>query len=576
MKTAAIYARVSTDDQTNNTSLESQIESGRKYASERGWRVVEEVRESWTGTDLDRPGINKLRDLAETGAIQAVIVRDLDRLSRGSVDGSMWHIGYLLEAFERAHAPVHIVSRPRAEGEGEDDGGDIRIDFDAILAVEEKRRIRRRLKRGKMDSVKNGQISGSGLVPFGYRYVPVLREGGKRLSGGHYEVIEADAAWIRRIFEWVAVDGCSLNEVCARLQEEGVPTRRGGKEWTRSTVRAMLRNSTYAGRYVYNRTESCEPAADRRLKPAGKNRKTTARIRPESEWLYIECPAIVTEELYRAAGARLSYNQEHAARGTVRTYLLRGLLWCGECARQGKKHKLIGHAMTSRGGRHTSRYYDCSGRFNNTRASKEERCKTPHHNADRVEDAIWRKLVAALSDPQTVRLALSTGADQGARRAAERDMADREAAELGLERARRKEDRFIASYGEGVIDLPALKKHVAATKAEALGYELQRDAARARMEGRAQAEASRAQLEELVAMARIGLPTLPQEDRRAFLEALEFKATVDEQGNVDFDAWLTERLLPYLQPSSNTGVDMPVQHSRTKPTPASPTWRSPR
>ncbi len=95
-----------------------------------------------------------------------------------------------------------------------------------------------------------------------------------------------------------------------------------------------------------------------------------------------------------------------------------------------------------------------------------------------------------------------------------------------------------------------------------------------RMTARDTAQTSRAQLEELVTLARQSLPTLPQEDRREFLEALAFKAHVDTAGNVDFDMWLTERLLPYLAPKPEDastkeraeGAEKSrKQHSRTRP-----------
>src|SRR5688572_1969916 len=67
---AAIYARVSTDDQAANYSLPTQVEACQLYAVEKGFEIVAEFREDYTGSELDRPELNDLRELAGQGAIE--------------------------------------------------------------------------------------------------------------------------------------------------------------------------------------------------------------------------------------------------------------------------------------------------------------------------------------------------------------------------------------------------------------------------------------------------------------------------------------------------------------------------
>jgi site-specific DNA recombinase len=97
---AAIYARVSTEDQGKGFSIPTQIEGCQKLAEREGYLVPGTyvlIDEGISGTTMERPGLRKLRELVNTQAIAAVIVIDPDRLS--------WNLGHqllLAEEFERA------------------------------------------------------------------------------------------------------------------------------------------------------------------------------------------------------------------------------------------------------------------------------------------------------------------------------------------------------------------------------------------------------------------------------------------------------------------------------------------
>ena len=82
---AAIYARVSTEDQAKNYSIPSQLEAMRKFASEHGLDVVREfLDEGISGTILSRPALDELREHIRQRIVDAVVVYDPDRLSRKS------------------------------------------------------------------------------------------------------------------------------------------------------------------------------------------------------------------------------------------------------------------------------------------------------------------------------------------------------------------------------------------------------------------------------------------------------------------------------------------------------------
>ena len=85
MKTAAIYTRVSSDQQKENKTIESQVEALLEFADQNGYIVPEEYvfkDEGYSGAVLVRPGLEKVRDLSSEGQIHGVLVYSPDRLSR--------------------------------------------------------------------------------------------------------------------------------------------------------------------------------------------------------------------------------------------------------------------------------------------------------------------------------------------------------------------------------------------------------------------------------------------------------------------------------------------------------------
>lgn len=102
---AAIYARVSTEDQGRGFSISTQIEACQKLADQEGYSVPEShllIDEGISGTTMERPGLRRLRELVNTKAIAAVIVYDPDRLSR--------KLGHQLVLFESAPMPTCYFS----------------------------------------------------------------------------------------------------------------------------------------------------------------------------------------------------------------------------------------------------------------------------------------------------------------------------------------------------------------------------------------------------------------------------------------------------------------------------------
>ncbi|HEX2109326.1 MAG TPA: recombinase family protein [Rubrobacteraceae bacterium] len=81
---AILYARVSTDEQARSGySLAQQLEALREYAAREGYEVLEEVKDAGqSGASLERPGMDRVRDLVAAGRVSVVLAQDRDRFSR--------------------------------------------------------------------------------------------------------------------------------------------------------------------------------------------------------------------------------------------------------------------------------------------------------------------------------------------------------------------------------------------------------------------------------------------------------------------------------------------------------------
>ena len=111
MKPAAIYARVSSDRQKEEHTIASQTEALRAFALQQGFSVSDEwvfEDEGYSGATLIRPGLEKVRDLAAEGQIDAVLVHSPDRLSRKYAYQVL-----LMEEFARNDVETLFIKAPQ-------------------------------------------------------------------------------------------------------------------------------------------------------------------------------------------------------------------------------------------------------------------------------------------------------------------------------------------------------------------------------------------------------------------------------------------------------------------------------
>ena len=103
---AVVYSRVSTDAQERDgTSLDTQERACVEYAQAKGWTVVECIKDTASGSNLDRPGIEKVRQLLRQGVVDIVVAYAVDRLSRNQNQ-----TGVLFDEVEQAGATLEFVT----------------------------------------------------------------------------------------------------------------------------------------------------------------------------------------------------------------------------------------------------------------------------------------------------------------------------------------------------------------------------------------------------------------------------------------------------------------------------------
>jgi site-specific DNA recombinase len=387
MITAAIYSRVSTDDQTKGYSPQTQVETCLKYAQEHGYAVPGEYifMEHYTGASLERPELNRLRQLAASGAIAAVFVLDLDRLSRKAVYQML-----IEEEFEKYNAPIQYVNS-QYENTPE---GNLQKQIRATLAEFERAKFKERSLRGKRGRAQAGYVAVGRTAPYGYHYVKGERK-------GWLEVFEDEAMVVRMIFGWYVHgdhDGKRMGaaSIARRLTDMGVPTKketntRPGRmkevgAWSISMVKQLLRREAYAGVWVYNQTKATG--------------KTTRVTRPHDEWIRVQVPAIIPRELWEAAQKQRVENTIHAKRNTKRVYMMQTRLRCSVCG-----YIFRARADDRRAHRPLSYYY-CGGQ--KLARSADWKTKTCHRSLkqDVWDERIWVRIAAVLKDPGSIVVAM--------------------------------------------------------------------------------------------------------------------------------------------------------------------------
>jgi site-specific DNA recombinase len=407
-KRAVLYARVSTDEQARSGySLAQQVEALRSYAAREGYEVFEEVQDpGQSGATLERPGMDRVRDLVAAGGVSVVLAQDLDRISR-----EPWHYEYLRSWFTDHGTQLRTL----------EDGSDNSPMAEFVsyirrgVAKLERSDIAKRSRRGQLQKAREGKVLAGRRPKYGFK-LNATRDG--------YEVDEENMRVVRRIFEMVGVESRTLHAVKRALEREGEKSPDGKSRWAAQVIRHIILDDVYRP-HSYEETASLVSTGVAARLESGKRygvwwynrhritRKQVADDGPEgryyrhvtkttekdrSEWIAVPVQSSsIPREWVDAAREAIRNNKRPSSAGRRYWELSGGVFRCGSCASRMT-------AETAWGSRSSAAkkyfYYKCP------KARRGGPGSCPHnkgYRAEKVELLVWDFVSDLLKEPEKVR-----------------------------------------------------------------------------------------------------------------------------------------------------------------------------
>ena len=439
----ALYARVSTERQQERGTISSQLDALRAAANADGHEVVEEfVDDGYSGSRLDRPALDRLRDAAEAGVLDGVICLAADRLARVYAYQVL-----IIEELARFGVSVRFLEGP---AHGEDPQTTLLVQMQGVIAEYERAKIAERYRRGKLYRARQGEI------PFwktSYAHRRVVPAGG---GPARIEIFEPEAEIVRWIFDAYVEQGRSVRQISFDLLDRGIPSPTDKPIWGTSTITRLLRNEAYIGTVYYNRREHFDGKGRR----GARNRKTRSRERPREEWIPIPVPAIVDPDTFARVNQISRDNSKWSPRGAEwGVWLLRGLIECGHCHLGCNCHRMRGRNGT------WHRYYYCRGHDPLRTKAGLGRCPERNIRADELDEYVFAQVRQALLDPRQL-IAAERAVIAGAP-ANENEIvvAQLKRLDSSLQSNERERARVIDAYQAGLLELDELTSRTAAITA---------------------------------------------------------------------------------------------------------------
>ncbi len=331
------------------------------------------------------------------------------------------------------------------------------LQFQGMIAEYERAQILERSRRGKRHRAKQGEVSVLSGAPYGYRYIRKTDEMAAYsaialppASMQSYEIIEDEAEVAREVFNLYTVEGLSIGAIARQLTELGLPTRKQKARWERSVIWAILRNPAYQGRACFGKTAVA--VRQRITRPVrlrgGISTRNSANIeRPQSEWIAIPVPALISEETFALAQEKLVYNKPHGPRRTLEPSILQGIVHCRQCS-----YAL--HRSSSRTSARKIYYYRCSGSDAYRHAGKAIYDQKPIRQ-DLLDQLVWDEILRLLEDPALIQNELNRRLE--AARDASPTQRRLETLNRDLIRARKSMERLLTAYQEELRSLEELR-----------------------------------------------------------------------------------------------------------------------
>jgi site-specific DNA recombinase len=512
-KCVALYARVSSQRQAGEATIQSQIAALRERIAAEGHAVDDErsfLDDGFSGATLVRPALERLRDLAWSGGLDLIYIHSPDRLAR-----KLSHQMLLLDEFKKHGVEIVFLNHDARDASPENL---LLVQMQGMFAEYERSKILERSRRGRRFAARQGKVSVLGHAPYGYRYI-TKRDGD---GEARYDVRADEARVVRDVFCWVGEEGLSLRRVAARLNEERVPTAKGGPAWDVSTIRGLLQNPAYTGTARYGKTRLSPRKPGRRPRcgdPPVPRQETVAVATPLSEQEPIRVPRLIGDELFAAAAARLEENRKrHREQKRGTQFLLSGLLVCQRCGRAycGRRHP------AKRDGTQPV-WYRCLG-TDRYRHGGVAICANSALDGASLEERVWSDVRSLLEDPERLRREF----ERRLSRAAEEDPdAASRAASIRLQKSRL--GRLIDAYEQGLIDRTEFEPRVRRVKEQLAREEEAMKTHQQQASDAVELKLAIENLREFTKHLRAELNTADPERRRKLLKLLIKRIEVDEE-----------------------------------------------
>jgi site-specific DNA recombinase len=401
-KRAVLYCRVSGEEQRKKGySLADQLDALKRWCSENGHEIVEEVEDGgYSGVHLERPGLDRVREMVAAGGADVVVVLYRDRIARGV------YAQLLAEEF-RDHGARLVALNSRGDDSPDGELGDNILD---VIAGWERKKIAERMNRGKRRKAREGKIVAGPRPNYGFRFNEE-RDG--------YLIDEEKMPLIRRIFRMVGSEGMALNRVRHTLERDGIRTSSGRRNWSRTYLRKCINDDVYLSHTFQEVSALVSPEVASSLYPSrqygvwwyGRERHIYSQRRdiapdgtqtyrktkqsvpaPREDWVAVPVPdAGIPKEWVLAAREAIKDNVWSSSAGDRVWELTGGILRCAEC----------GRAMSVNYIRAKGRgYYRCAARYN---GGLENACSMSRTmRAEVVGARIWEFVREILMNPSNL------------------------------------------------------------------------------------------------------------------------------------------------------------------------------
>lgn len=381
MKQAAIYMRVSTQNQEEEQTIDNQRIELVKRVADDGNHLSADCKykdDGWSGTIIERPGLDQMRADALDGKFEVLYYYDRGRISRKFV-----HQEIILEQLREAG--IECISLHDINGVTSEE--QLMGSVMGIFAEYERVKITERMRIGKYRKVRENKKLLGYNPKYGYNYQHRIKNG-PNARDGKFTINKEQSEVVKLLFK-LAVDGYSKYAIRAELHRRNIMPPKGKNNiWSASVIDRLLRDSTYMGDHYYNKSESVETKNPRRIVKYKRVLKGSRKMRPTTEWMHIKVPAIVDSDLFNQVQDRLAKNKRARSNNKKHNYLVSGLVDCA-----------CGQARTGDPA-NGSLYYRCNDRLNHPLGTRI--CFEKSVNATVLDDLVWQNVKQLLTQPELI------------------------------------------------------------------------------------------------------------------------------------------------------------------------------